>query len=67
MMSVWERNLYSLAERLSTPVYKLKAEMPFSEMLGWMQFLSDDKKPAFDVEDPDSILRGFGLGPATHR
>lgn len=62
MMSVWERNLYSLAERLHTPVYKLRQEMPFSELLGWMEFLAEPSAPAFDVNDPDSVLRGFGIG-----
>ena len=43
-MNDHEKGLYVLAELLHVPVYKLKAEMPTSEYMGWQEYLSEKNK-----------------------
>ena len=54
----WEACLYVIGERLQMPVYKIKEEMPLSELIMWCRHFSpqqEDKEP-----DPMAILRAFG-------
>jgi hypothetical protein len=37
----WEESLYVLAEKLHTPVYVIRREMPMSEFMGWIRYYSD--------------------------
>lgn len=46
--------LYNLAFKLGMPVYKLLKEMPYEELLGWMDFLS--KRPSGWEEDNRTYL-----------
>ena len=59
-MSPFERNVYALAENLSTPVYVLKKEMPWSELIGWVEFYGDKKPDDGNLlnKSPDDFLKG---------
>lgn len=60
-MNVHEKNLFALAERLSTPVYELKAKMPVDEYFKWIEFLSEQKEASSNnlLTSPDKMLKGL--------
>ena len=62
-MNDWERTLFILAEMLHMPVYKLREEMPLSEMLGWIRYIKSkgEEKP-LDVTElsEDQLKEMFG-------
>jgi hypothetical protein len=45
-MNDWDRTLYVVAERLCMPVYKLRAEMPLAELIGWVDHFRQQSQPA---------------------
>jgi hypothetical protein len=56
--------MYQLAANLHMPVYELKARMPASEFVGWIQFYRQKGEPAKEpsmLDDPSLMLKGFGL------
>jgi hypothetical protein len=59
-MSVHEKNLFALAERLSTPVYELKANMPIEEYFKWIEFFSEKEEDSSNnlLTSPDKMLAG---------
>lgn len=59
-MSVHEKNLFALAERLSTPVYELKAKMPIEEYFKWIEFFSEKSEASSNnlLSSPDKMLAG---------
>lgn len=60
-MSPYERNIYALAENLSTPVYELKEKMPWSEMMGWAEYYRGQKPDDGNLlnKSPDDFLKGM--------
>jgi len=56
-----------LAQRLSTPVYRLKAEMPASELAKWIMFLREEsaasEPPSIDDIGADGIAAAMGIRP----
>ena len=69
-MSIHERFIFTLAEKLGMTAARVKAEMGIREYLKWIEFESwrveqSKRKPhEIDLEEADdaSILKGFGLG-----
>lgn len=60
----WDRTLYVLADRLHTPVYELRRNMPVKELVGWIRHLGDkntSEKP-IDVTTmkPEQLKELFG-------
>jgi hypothetical protein len=60
-MNVHEKNLFALAERLSVPVYELKAKMPASEYFKWIEFFNERRDDSSDnlLTSPDKMLKGL--------
>jgi len=63
----WDASLYFLGETLHMPIYKIKAEMPLSEFIGWNKHFTRKNSEApgapaskFDTSDPSSVLKAFG-------
>jgi hypothetical protein len=46
--SDWEHSLYVLAEKLHTPVYVIRREMPMSEFMGWLRYYAPDQSARSD-------------------
>jgi hypothetical protein len=59
-MNVHEKNLFALAERLSTPVYELKAKMPMEEYFKWIEFFNDKQESSSNnlLSSPEKMLAG---------
>lgn len=64
-MSVHEKNLFTLAEHLHTPVYVLKAQMPSSEYFQWIEFFAskhEQERKANSknlLDSPEKMLKGL--------
>jgi hypothetical protein len=59
-MTVEERNLYALAERLHTPVYMLR-NMPYSEYRGWIEYLSQPEDNGKNLlNNPAGLVAAVG-------
>lgn len=58
-MTTEERNLYALAERLHTPVFKLR-EMPYSEYLGWIKYLRESEDSKNLLNNPAGFAAAMG-------
>lgn len=57
----FEPSLYALAERLCTPVYRIKAEMPLEEFIGWLRHLNRQDEPVdLTKMDESQIAKMFG-------
>jgi hypothetical protein len=46
MSSEWDESVYALAELLKMPVYKIKAEMPLSELIEWCRYFERKNRAA---------------------
>jgi len=60
--SDWETTLFILAEMLHIPVYKIRQEMPLSELLGWIHYIQNKgKERPIDVTsyDPKQLEEMF--------
>jgi hypothetical protein len=59
-MNVHEKNLFALAERLSTPVYELKANMPIDEYFKWIEFFNEKQESSSNnlLSSPEKMLAG---------
>jgi hypothetical protein len=57
----WEASLYFLGEKLHMPVYKIKDEMPLSELIGWLNHFKRSSKPK--QQTPEEVLMAFGCLP----
>jgi hypothetical protein len=60
-MNVHEKNLFALAERLSTPVYELRAKMPAAEYFKWIEFFNEREEESSNnlLSSPDKMLKGL--------
>ena len=56
----WETSLYVLGERLHMPVYKIKAEMPLSELMGWHRYFAEQQKPDDSINLADMTEADLG-------
>jgi hypothetical protein len=45
VQSPWDETVYVLAELLKMPVYKIKEEMPLSELIGWCRYFEKKNNP----------------------
>jgi hypothetical protein len=61
--SEWEESLYNLGELLHMPVYKIKEEMPLSELIGWSRHFAKVKEPVKKEMTAEEVLAKFGCLP----
>jgi hypothetical protein len=62
MKNDWEYTLYVVADRLHTPIYRLKAEMPMKEFVGWIKYINGPVEKPVDLANisRDELERLFG-------
>lgn len=62
MKDDWEYTIYAVADRVHMPVYRMKAEMPMKEFIGWIQYMQGPKEKPIDLNNVtnDELAKLFG-------
>lgn len=62
MKDDWEFTLYAVADRLHLPIYRLKAEMPMREFMGWLKYMQKPAEKPVDLANAgaEDLARMFG-------
>lgn len=62
MKDDWEFTLYAVADRIHTPVYRLKTEMPMREFMGWLRYMQKPAEKPVDLATAgaEDLARMFG-------
>ncbi len=62
MKDDWEFTLYAVADRVHLPIYRLKAEMPMREFMGWLKYMQKPAEKPVDLATAgaEDLARMFG-------
>lgn len=62
MKDDWEFTLYAVADRVHLPIYRLKAEMPMREFMGWLRYMQKPAEKPVDLATAgaEDLARMFG-------
>lgn len=62
MKDDWEFTLYAVADRVHLPIYRLKAEMPMCEFMGWLRYMQKPAEKPVDLATAgaEDLARMFG-------
>lgn len=62
MRDDWEFTLYAVADRVHLPIYRLKAEMPMREFMGWLKYMQKPAEKPVDLATAgvEDLARMFG-------
>lgn len=62
MKDDWEFTLYAVADRVHLPIYRLMAEMPMREFMGWLRYMQKPAEKPVDLATAgaEDLARMFG-------